>query len=182
MADELSQKVKIIDGKLCLNTSTMCEIFNIERSTLKRWSDDGCPKAARGWWPLGDVLRWRGLVSADGIKTPDDIEKLSLQEQKLYFEAKYKQAQSEAAEFKNAIQRGEYIRKDDVVAELQRFFVVLKRSMLGYSRRIATELSGYVDPITARRIEKMITELTLDALEQISIDGVYTPPKKKSTG
>lgn len=175
----MDKKVDIIDEKICLSTSAMCEVFGINKSTLKRWKDDGCPKASRGWWPLADVLRWRGLVSAEGIKTQDDVEKLSLKEQKLYYETKYKQAQSEAAEFKNAIQKGEYIPKDDIIAELQRFFVVLKRSMLNYSRRIATELSGYVDPVAARRIEKMITELTYDALEQISIDGVYKPSKKK---
>lgn len=179
MNDEILRTVKIIDGKLCLSTSAMCEIFDIDRSTLKRWGDDGCPKAARGWWPLAEVMRWRGLVSAGGIKTEKDVEKLSLQEQKLYYETKYKQAQSEAAEFKNALQKGEYIPQDEIVAELQRLFVTLKRSMLGYSRRIATELSAYVDSITARRIEKMITELTLDALEQISEDATYKPPKKK---
>jgi len=177
----MDNKVKIINDKICLSTSAMCEIFDIDRSTLKRWGDDGCPKAARGWWPLAEVLRWRGLVSADGIKTQDDVEKLSLKEQKLYFEAKYKQAQSEAAEFKNAIAKGEYIRKEDITAELQRFFLVLKRSMMGYSRRVATELSSFVDTLTARRIEKMITELTLDALEQLSIDGIYKAPRRKKT-
>ena len=80
----MDNKVKIINDKICLSTSAMCEIFDIDRSTLKRWGDDGCPKAARGWWPLAEVLRWRGLVSADGIKTQDDVEKLSLKEQKLY--------------------------------------------------------------------------------------------------
>jgi len=179
----MDNKVKIINDRICLSTAAMCEVFNIDKSTLKRWSDDGCPKVARGWWPLKEVLEWRGLVSAAGIKTEKDIEKLSLKEQKLYFEAKYKQAQSEAAEFKNAIQRGEYIPKDEIIAELQRFFIVLKRSMLGYSRRIATEISPFVDAIEARRIEKMITELTNDALEQLSIDGIYKAPKgKKATG
>lgn len=176
---KMDNKVKVINDKICLSTSALCEVFNIDKSTLKRWGDDGCPKSARGWWPLKEVLEWRGLVSAAGMKTEKDVKKLTLQQQKLYYEAKYKQAQSEAAEFKNAIQRGEFIPKDEIVAELQRFFIVLKRSMLGYSRKIATELAGYTDPVTARRIEKMITELTLDALEQISIDGVYTPSKKK---
>ena len=46
--------------------------------------------------------------------------------------------------------------------------------------RIATGVSPCVDTITARRIEKMVTELTTDALEQISIDGVYKAPKKKT--
>lgn len=179
--ENLGNKVKIINGTICLSTAEMCDIFNINRSTLKRWGDDGCPKAARGWWSLKEVLEWRGMVTSAGIQTENDIERLSLNKQKLYFETKYKQAQSEAAEFKNAIARGEYIFKDEITSELKRFFVVLKQSMLGYSRRIATEISPYVDAITARRIEKMITELTLDALEQISIDGVYSPPRRKKT-
>lgn len=98
---------------------------------------------------------------------------------KLKWEAELKKLKAEEAEFKNAIIKGEYISKDEITAELQRFFVVLKRSMLGYSRRIAVEVSPYVEPMIARRIEKMVQELTLDALEQISIDGIYEPPKKK---
>ena len=98
---------------------------------------------------------------------------------KLKWEAELKKLQAEAAELKNEIARGEYVEKDEITAELQRFFVVLKRSMLGYSRRIAVEISPYVEPLVARRIEKMVQELTLDALEQISIDGVYEPSAKK---
>lgn len=100
---------------------------------------------------------------------------------KLKWEAELKKLKAEEAEFKNAIARRDYISKDEITAELQRFFVILKRSMLGYSRRIAVEVSPFVEPVTARRIEKMIQELTLDALEQISIDGVYKPPKKKTS-
>jgi hypothetical protein len=51
--------------------------------------------------------------------------------------------------------------------------------MLGYSRRIAVEVSPYVEPIIARRIEKMVQELTTDALEQISINDVYQSPAKR---
>ena len=176
---ELDKIVKIINDKICLNTSTMCEVLEIDRSTLTRWETDGCPKSARGWWPLKDILHWRGLVGVDGVNTSEDVEDMALSRQKLFYETKYKQLQSEAVEFKNAIQRGEYITKDEIISELQRFFVILKRSMMGYSRRVATELGSYVDSLTARRIEKMITELTIDALEQISIEGVYKPQKKK---
>jgi hypothetical protein len=51
--------------------------------------------------------------------------------------------------------------------------------MLRYSRKIANELSSFVEASETRRIEKMITELTKDALRQFSIDGVYSPTKKK---
>jgi len=35
-----------------------------------------------------------------------------------------------------------------------------------------------VDAVTARRIERMVNEVITDGLEQISIDGVYTPPRR----
>lgn len=98
---------------------------------------------------------------------------------KLKYEAELKQLKAEEAGLKNDIARGLYIKKDEVTAELQRFFIVLKRSMLGYSRRIAIEVSPYVETLIARRIEKMIQELTLDALEQICIDGIYEAPRRK---
>jgi len=171
---------KMINGKICMTTAALTEILGITQQALSLWKSQGCPQEMRGWWSIRDVLMWKGLLTTSGVKTEDEAAKMSWAQKKLEAEARLKEQKAEEAEFKNAISRGEYIQKDDVTAELQRFFVVLKRSMLGYSRRIATELAAFVDVVTARRIEKMITELTLDALEQISIDGVYKPPRKKA--
>jgi phage terminase Nu1 subunit (DNA packaging protein) len=177
----MGENYRTIDDKFCVSTGELCAQLGINRKTLTDWEAKGCPKAARGWWPLWDVLRWRGLIGGGKIVDECAAEESSLAIKKLKYEAELKKQKAEEAAFENAIARGEYIRKEEITAELQRFFVVLKRSMLGYSRRIATEVSPYVDSVTARRIEKMITELTMDALEQISIDGVYTPPRKKAT-
>lgn len=172
---------KIINGKVCLKTSAMCEILGITHQAMSQWEDQGCPKAARGWWSIKDVLAWRGLVTASGINTSEDAEKINLSQKKLEAEIKLKEQKAEESVFKNAIARGEYIRKEEITAELQRYFISLKMSMTGFSRMIATELSAYVDILTARKIEKLITEVTMDALEQISIDGVYEPSKNKKT-
>lgn len=170
---------KIINGKICLSTASMCEVFGVTQQALSQWDDKGCPKAGRGWWSIADVLRWKGFVGVDGSRNEKDQESVSWMRKKLEAEATLKEEKAEEAAMKNAINRGEYIRKEDITAELQRFFTVLKRSMTGYSRTVATEVSGFVDVLTARRIEKMVMELTMDALEQISIDGVYEPTKKK---
>lgn len=173
------QLAKVINGKVCLTTAAMVDTFCISQQTLSFWESQGCPKEARGWWSIRDVLEWKGVLSSLGIKTDEDNNKISWNQKKLEAEAKYKEEKAKEAEFKNAINEGEYISKEYVTSELERFFVVLKRSLTGYSRRIATELSGFVDSIEVRRIEKMITELTMDALEQFSIDGVYKAPSKK---
>lgn len=176
--EELNEMYKMIEGNLCLTTQEICDRLNISRKTLAEWETKGCPKSCRGWWPLWEVLKWRGLIG-NGVKTEDEVEEISLAVKKLKYEAELKKQKAEEATFENAIAKGEYIKKEEVTSELQRFFAVLKRSMLGYSRKIATELGYFVDAIEARRIEKMITELTLDALSQLSIDGVYSATKTK---
>ena len=45
--------------------------------------------------------------------------------------------------------------------------------MLGFSRKIAADLSHLVEETEARRIGKLVSETTASVLEQLSIDGVY---------
>ena len=172
---------KILDGKVCVTTSVLAETLSIDSRTLQDWNERGCPKIARGWWAIKDVLVWRGLVDSGGVSTKEQAEKASFYQQKLEQEIRLKGHKAEEAEMKMAILKNEYIPKDEVTADLQRFFTILKKSLMGYSRRVATEIAGFVDPVTTRRIERMITELTNDALEQLSIDGVYKAPVKKKT-
>ena len=69
---------KVIAGKICVTTSALYEIFDVNESTLVRWAEKGCPKVQRGWWAIKDVLEWRGstftklgciLLTADSTKT-----------------------------------------------------------------------------------------------------------------
>lgn len=173
------EKVKVINDKICFTTSTLCEVLNVKRTTLKRWADDGCPKESVGWWPIADVLRWKGLVGANGVNSGEKLEKMGLNQQKLFYEMKYKEAQAENMNFKNEIERGVFIRREEVTAELSRFFITLKRSIGGISRKIANEISAFVDPTTCRRIERQLEDVLQEALYQLSVDGVYEAPKKK---
>lgn len=166
------KNIKIIDNKICITTSEICEILNITKMALSNWEKDGCPKAARGWWSIKDVLAWRGMTSS-GIKTLEDIQEKSLQEQKLCYEIQYKKFQSEGMDLKNAVARGDYILKTDIVSELQRFFVIFKRSCLGISKKVANEVNPFVGQQEAKRIEKMVGDVLNNSLEQLSISGVY---------
>lgn len=176
----MDKNYKVEDGKIIISTQELCDKLSISRKTLAEWDKKGCPKNGRGWWPLWDVLQWRGILNAKDIEeqTMDGSDQYSLNIKKLKYEAEYKKQKAEEAAYDNAITRGDYVLKEDVSNELKRFFIVLKRSMLGYSRRIVNEIGVYVDAITARRIEKMLNDLTMDALEQISIDGVYEDGKR----
>lgn len=175
------QFAKMINGRICFTTAALTEVLGITQQALSLWKSQGCPQEARGWWPIREVMLWKGIITKAGPQTEDETEKVSWTQKKLEFDTKLKEQKAEEAALKNAIAKGEYIRKEDITAELQRFFVIFKRSVLGLPRRLSTELGSYVDILTARRMEKVMTELVNDALEQLSIDGVYkAPPKKKA--
>lgn len=172
--NDKSKNYKIIDGIMCASTSEMCEKIGIDRKTLNEWSAKGCPKAARGWWPIFEVLAWRGILNkkgdSDGMAGNDEY---SINIKKLKLDTELKKEKVENARFKNELDRGEYVKKSDVIYEIKRVLTVLKRSMTGYSRKIAGDISPYVSDIDVRRIERMIADDTNNVLRQISINGVY---------
>lgn len=169
-------KTKIIDGALCINTSGLCDVLNIHRNTLAQWTKAGMPKKANGWFCLKDAIAW--VMDHRGMKKkPESDEELTLAQQKLYYEAELKKQQSESATLKNEIAKGVWIKRDDVVSELQRFFISLRRTMTGYSRKIAMEVAPFVDPEQVRIIEQTISDTTNAALLQLSVRGVYDAKK-----
>lgn len=96
-------------------------------------------------------------------------------------EIAYKESQTELSQLKNDIMAGRYLESDYVESELSRFFIVLKRAVLSLPRVVASEIAPMLDPLDVGRIEKRLTERLTDALEQMSIGGVYSARKTKRT-
>ena len=176
----MAVKYKDEGGKLIINTEALCALLCVSRMAIKKWADEGCPKHSRGWWDLAEVLKWKGMVGSGNLKSVNDSKDMSFKEKKLYFEMKYKEAQAENMDLKNSIAKGEYLKREEVINELNRFFIVLKRSLMGLSGKLATDISLYVDQTTARKAESQIKDVIEDALSQMCINGVYEPPKTKS--
>lgn len=170
---------RVINGKKCVSTSDICELLGIDKSTLTYWVRDGCPKEEHGWWCLGEVLRWRGLVGGGGLKSETQSDAITLKEQKLKADTDLKKLAAASAAIKLGELKGKYVSTEEITDTLQRFFVILKRSLMTLGRRVSVEVAAYVDPVTARRIEKMVNGVITDGLSQISIDGVYTPKRRK---
>lgn len=178
MADH--KDIKFVNGKLCISTGELESILNISRQTLSDWKKQGCPNETRGFWDIAEVLRWRGLVANDGVKTEERAAVQNLFTQKQELEVKLKEAQLESIGLKNAIARGDYIEKTEIRSVLQRLFVVLKTSLMTLSKTIAIELmKNNIEINLTRLIEIKIQNIMIDALENIAIDGVFKPPKTK---
>lgn len=163
------------NGKILIRTNRLCDLLGISDRTLTDWKRQGLTQHSRGWWDLKHVLKWRGEVyNADSEVTKS----VNLQQKKLEAEIAFKEAQSELNRIKVDIANGKYIEKEIVEAELTRFFLIFKKSVMILPRKMIGFITGYVDPIELRKIEKQLTELINDALNQMSVDGVYHAEKK----
>ena len=170
---------KLIENKHCFSTSDILSILNVSKQTLSNWENDGCPKIAKGFWCIADVLRWRGMVGNGSIKTMEDVAEKSLAEQKLFYEVKLKSEQAETQELKNKISNGDYIDRDIVVQELSRNFEILKRTLNTLVSQISLETGSYVDILTARKIDESLKEVVRDYLTQMSEGFDYEPTVKR---
>lgn len=167
---------KRADDKIIVATKVLCEILNVSDRTLTDWKRQGLTQYSRGWWDLKHVLKWRGEIYNQDSEVSKSV---NLQQKKLEAEVAFKEAQSELTRLKTDIANGKYIEKELVEAELSRFFLIFKKSAMSLPRKLAAEIGSHVDPIEARRIEKNLSETVNEALEQMSVDGVYHAKKKR---
>ena len=104
----MAGKTRTINGKTCVSTAFLAEIFGVTNKTLSEWEKKGCPKIQRGYWCPADVLKWRDSTAHE---TKEDPDTLPPAQRKLHWDAECKKAQTEAQQFKNAVLRGDYLDK-----------------------------------------------------------------------
>lgn len=179
---KVAGKTRTINGKTCVSTAFLAEIFGVTNKTLSEWEKKGCPKIQRGYWCPADVLKWRDSTAHE---TKEDPDTLPPAQRKLYWDAECKKAQTEAQQFKNAVLRGDYLDKEETKQELYRFFTMLKQTILAQPRRTAIFCAQYIGSEHARQLENELTAEVTNVLEQWSkgkLDtgmdcGVHESPK-----
>lgn len=117
---------------------------------------------------LQDKVKGKGITDRE----------LELKEQKLTAEIALKESQAELQKIKTEIAAGEYISIEDVKIDYSRFFNVLKRFILGIPSKVGGRVSGYVDPIEARAIEKDLDKEIKTMLTGFVVAGVVGGEKK----
>ena len=106
-----------------------------------------------------------------------------LREQKLLAEVALKESQGELHRLKTAIAAGDYVSIEEVTLDYSRFFVTFKKFAMSLPARLTGRVSGHVDPLEARHIEKDLTGEVQKLLEAFVVAGVTEPikPRRKTT-
>ena len=86
----MAGKTRTINGKTCVSTAFLAEIFGVTNKTLSEWEKKGCPKIQRGYWCPADVLKWRDSTAHETKENPDTLPPA---QRKLYWDADCKKEQ-----------------------------------------------------------------------------------------
>lgn len=81
-----------------------------------------------------------------------------LKEKKMAADAELKESQAELHKLKTKIASGEYISKEEVKIDYEKFFVVFKKFASSIPSMAAGRVSAYADPTEARKLEKDLAE------------------------
>lgn len=88
-------------------------------------------------------------------------EEFKLKEQKLKAEIALKESQGELHRLRTAIAAGDYISVEEVKVDYSRFFISFKKFAMSIPSKLAGRLTGFVDPVEVRQLEKELqTEVT----------------------
>ena len=95
-----------------------------------------------------------------------------LKEQKMKADIALKESQGELHRLKTDIAAGKYIAVEEVTMDYERFFVTFKNFAMSLPARLTDEISGYIDPLEARRIEKELHQKIRSLLVAFVVAGV----------
>jgi len=142
--------------------------------TVETLDEEG--KKCRRYDLLPTVKRYvrflQSKLKNKGSRTDKEIE---LQEQKLEADIALRESQGELHRLKTAIAAGDYISVEEVKLDYAKFFVVFKKFAMSLPARISGMLSGSVDPLEQRRIEKELSGEVTGLLNSFVVAGTAAP-------
>lgn len=106
---------------------------------------------------------------ATGREVTADLNQLK--EQKLRAEIALKESQGELHEMRNEIARGNYLEREVVKLDYGRFFLAFKKFALSIPSRVAGNLSGRLEPLEVRAVEKDLQEEITKLLNAFVVAG-----------
>lgn len=125
------------------------------------------------------IQKYINYLSGKAYRKARSVKEAELKEQKLEAEIALKESQGELHRLKTQIAAGDYISVEEVRLDYARFFLVFKKFAMSLPARVGGLLSGQLEPLEARRIEKEMSGEIASLLESFVVAGVAGPKEAK---
>lgn len=175
--------------KIYLNTGILSQVFGLGARSIQSLSNDSIIKAEtipgqkrQAYQLLKSVSNYCEHLRAKATGRSSTDKESELKQKKLEAEIALKESQGELHRLKTEIAAGRYISVEDVKADYEKFFIILKKFAMALPNRVGVQINGYVDPLTVRSIEKDLTvevQSMLNAFINAAIISDSTPTTEK---
>lgn len=173
-----------------VHKKVIASIFGVSVRRVEQLTQDGTiqttpardekGRATRMYDLIPTVRKYIQHLSEKAKRKPQKTEKeKELTQQKLEAEIALKEIQGELHQIKASITLGKYISIEEVQLDYAKFFVTFKKFAMSLPTRINGMLSGDIDPLKARKIEKEISKEIADLLNSFVIAGIAKPKDVK---
>lgn len=98
--------------------------------------------------------------------------KEALELKKLQAEIALKESQGELHRLKTEIASGKYISIEDIQLDYEHFFVIFKKFAMSIPSRVCSQLTGYMDPVALRGIEKELNNDIISLIKGFALSAV----------
>lgn len=178
MNDEISIE-KYCDVKI------IAKLFGVSVRRIQQLTQEGIidtvyttvnGRKSRRYDAVQTIQKYVGYLSGKAYGKAHRTDKeIELREQKMRAEIALKESQGELHRLKTAIAAGEYISIEEVKLDYAKFFVVFKKFAMSLPTRIGGMLSGELDPLETRKVEKDISSEITELLNSFVVAGIAEP-------
>lgn len=130
---------------------------------------------ARKYKTCETIQRYVAHVEQKAQETGENSRAAELNLKKLEAEVELKESQGQLHRLKTAIAEGKYISSEQATEELSQFMLTFKRFAMNIPSRMVGTMAGYIDPLTARSMEKAMRKELEDMLAKFADAAVELP-------
>lgn len=170
-------------------TEIIAQLFGVSVRRVQQLTQDGViattqviedGKKVRRYDLVPTIQKYVAYLSEKAYGKQGRSEKeMELREQKMRVDIALKESQGELHRLKTEIAAGNYISIEEVRIDYAKFFVVFKKFAMSLPARVSGMLSGQLEPLEARRIEKEISGEIGSLLNSFVVAGIVEPKDVK---
>lgn len=177
------------EAKNLVRVEIIAQIFGVSVRRVQQITQEGIiettattkdGKAVRRYDLIPTVQKYISYLSDKAYGKAHRTDKeIELREQKMAADIALRESQGELHRLKTAIAAGDYISIEEVRLDYAKFFVVFKKFAMSMPARISGMLSGSIEPLEARRVEKEVSSEIAELLNSFVVAGIAKPKDVK---
>lgn len=147
-------KSKSPKTKFLFTRRELAEIYDVNEVVVDKWRNKGCPVENKKY-DIRQVVKWKAEKIGDfTVPTEEEISKMSVQEQRNFYDMQKAKYDSQIKELKADFESGRYLPKDEVVSQITNALLVFKKGLQASHTKIITRIAHFIE--TGKQEEVMI--------------------------